>query len=127
MMLSEKLIRFLAVLIRRTHEGKIPWEQAAEPNIYVAPFPQYAVTIKETSVNFDKYDFLLQIHNAEGEVIDEVSEAEMGLEDHRTIQEIAAVLEAHQRPLEYLFRAARRHARGIDRALDMLLADLERR
>ena len=113
--MANKVQSLVEKLIERTDQGKVGWEITEESIIYQATFPSYSVRIAErTFPTRDDNEFVLTVYDDQGQTIDVVTESSL---------ESSGFRNAHER-LEELHRAARRQARGVDRAIEELLAEL---
>ena len=105
----QKIILVIQKLIDKTSAGEIGWEETELENVYQAVFPEYSVRIWPRGE-----DFVLGIFNAQGALIEEVSD--VALKDE---------LSDSYRIMKDLYLSARRAAMGVDQALDEILSSLE--
>lgn len=107
-------------LHRRTMEGDLPWEETEEEGVYQAAFPNSSVRLSERPAkNPDEpgMDYWVTIHNADGKLIDKVSDPDMrhdfeaeGVDSYDLLRE--------------LYNHARRTAMGVQDALSDILQRL---
>jgi len=118
--MADKLWTFMEKLKDRTDAGKVAWERTANDDVYQASFPNHAVRIFTRAGEAEFLDYVVQIVNQEGVVVEEASDVDLS-------KLIAPS------PPNYVFQfmkdlhgAARRKAMGVDRALDILIDSLDR-
>lgn len=113
--MASKHVGLIARLHQRTLDGDLAWEETAEEGVYQLAFPDYAMRF---SRRWDRdescFDYVLSIHNDEGTLIEEVTDAT-----------ILQQLPNAYRIMEETYETARRTAMGVEKALDALIARLD--
>jgi len=114
-MADHPTVALVKKLRSRTAEGRLKWEEAAEEGTFQAAFPDYAVQVSKMEYR-DSSDYFLRIFDSEGGLVEEVSDSDLGglVGDSGLGFEI----------LRDLFLAARRAAKGLDKAVKSILEAL---
>ena len=107
-MADPKFETLIHKLLERSKEGKVEWEATAVEGVYQAAFPHYSVKVY-SEPSQEGMDYVLQIADEEGVVIDEVRDTDFSGEYNN---------------MRELFNCARSSGLGLDRALDSILAAL---
>jgi hypothetical protein len=111
-------------LFKRTKNGSLQWEEAVAPNAFQLPFKDHSLKLSEVE-NQDSSapDYLLEIVNDEGRVIDSFTDVELG----RYRKDIGFEDDAYiyYNIMKELYEMARRSALGSDRALNEILSSLQ--
>lgn len=105
----QKIVLLIQKLIEKTSAAEIRWEDTEEENVYQVVLPEYSVRIWPRGE-----DFMLGIFNAQGALIEEVSDVYLTDE----------LSEAYSK-MKDLYDSARRIAMGVEQALDSILSSLE--
>jgi hypothetical protein len=118
----EKTVRVVRMLARRTSEGHVDWQETPDEGVYQAAFPGYAVRVLARPSNDYEDpdpDYVVQLYNENGALIEVIRQDDiregMEAEDYR---ESYALLRS-------LYEGARRHAMGVEHALDQIIEKLE--
>lgn len=104
----------LQTLVDKTAAGKVIWAETEQSGAFQTSFPNYSVRIFEAQNFENTTDFVLQITNADGDVVEEVRDPEL--------------TEFFEKPyvvMRDLHESARRRAMGVDDALDEILRSLK--
>ncbi|WP_338488003.1 hypothetical protein VRB78_18760 [Pseudomonas trivialis] len=109
-----KIAKLIDVLLTQTENGTLQWAQTETSDMFQASFPRYSVRLYVQSVSQVDVDYVLQILNELGEIVEEVSDPD--LKD---------VMEGPFRVMRRLHDAARRSAMGVETALDEILEFLD--
>lgn len=114
--MPDKVRSFIEKLAARTEQGKVSWERTADDGVYQASFPNYTVHVltRHNPERRDETDYVLQIKDEDGAVIEDVSDETLSI---RTGDPISKIMGA-------MFRQARRKALGVDKAVDAILSAL---
>jgi hypothetical protein len=115
-MTSEKYLRLVSLLIKRTNENTAQWEPTSRDGVFALSLPDYTVRISIVRGGDDTQDVTFQIVNSEGTLIDTFTDndAAAGLSDKTPAY----------RDISNLYDQARRQALGVDKALDQLIEEL---
>jgi hypothetical protein len=108
-MADPKFLTLIHKLLERSKRGKVQWEATAAEGVYQAAFPQYSVKIYSLPGDMGELDYILQLADDEGQVIDEIRDTDFPNEFNN---------------MRDLFNCARSIGLGLDRALDSILAAL---
>ena len=109
-----KIAKLVEVLLSQTENGLLQWESTEKSEMFQASFPRYSVRLSIRYVSDIDIDYVLQILNEFGDIVEEVSDPD--LKD---------VLESAYKKMRVLHEAARRSAMGVESALDEILSFLE--
>jgi hypothetical protein len=109
-----KIARLVSALLTQTESGSLTWAQTEKSDMFQASFPRYSVRIYTHQSNPIELDYVLQILNDFGDIVEEVSDPD--LKD---------VLASPYVIMRDLHDAARRSAMGVESALDEILDYLE--
>jgi hypothetical protein len=115
-----KYRRLINLLIKRTEAGTANWEPTSRDDMFAVSFPEFSVRVSQQRSN-SAIDVVFEIVNSSGTVIDRFTDTEIGEGfgsslDQREFYKSAA----------NLYDGARRHALGVDEALDSLIAELDK-
>lgn len=118
MAIDEHLILFNR-LYQRTRDGSLKWTETVDENTFSVAFKDFSVSIHSVRGDHGATDYVFQILNDSGEVVDQFRDTELGSmfeydEERREFYESVA----------RLFEIARRNARGADQALKSILRQL---
>jgi 23S rRNA maturation-related 3'-5' exoribonuclease YhaM len=116
-----KLWQLIQRLAEKTAQGAVVWEATAAQNTFQTSFPQYSVRIVELDYqDYRSPQYMLEMLDGNGNVIERV--------DGIDIQKAVSTDTSNDvtNTMRDLYRAARRHALGVDTALDSLLSELEK-
>lgn len=127
-MADDKIIILAKRIQQRTKEGALRWEATAHENTFQVAFPESVVQISSRPDSRGKEIYILRVLNAEGLVLEEITEEELliFLEQPKNQQRkflSPSQIEAH-RILEDIYTGARRIALGTDKALEDLIERL---
>ncbi|MDO9328151.1 MAG: hypothetical protein Q7U27_05390 [Pseudomonas sp.] len=104
-----KIATLVNVLLTQTSKGELNWSQTEKTGNFQASFPRYSVRIYPQG-----NDYILQILNELGDIVEEVSDPEL-----------RDVLQDAYKTMGALHDAARRNAMGVESALDDILGFLD--
>jgi hypothetical protein len=107
-MADPKFHALIHKLLERSREHKVEWEATAAAGVFQAAFPHYSVKVY-TEPGTHGEDYILQIADEQGQVIDEVRDTDFSDELDN---------------MRELFNYARSSGLGLDRALDSIIAAL---
>lgn len=119
-MSQERIIALIKKLKDRTFEGKIRWEKTIDEGVFQAAFPGYTVRLYKASTRVEGAsgdDLILQIFNDQGELIEEISDADFFRTPAHSIV---------YSTLNELYSDARRIAMGVEDAVSALLSILDK-
>ncbi|MGA2588417.1 MAG: hypothetical protein ABSH32_00745 [Bryobacteraceae bacterium] len=117
---EEKVWQLIRRLVEKTAQGNVVWEATAAQNTFQTSFPQYSVRVAELDrPNYRGPEYVLEMLDGNGNVIERVDDVDI---------QNAVPMESMEvgKTMHDLYRAARRHALGVDTALDSLLSELEK-
>lgn len=106
-----KIARLVNVLKSQTESGSLSWSQTEKPDMFQASFPNYSVRIFVKASNPIEQDYILQIINQLGEIVEEVSDPDLN-----------GFMETPYKVMRDLHDSARRSAMGVENALDDILS-----
>ena len=115
-MSNERLIKMLSLLLQRTNEQKLVWEQSVDDDLYQVAFQNYTVQIgyRSSSQRFGDMDYFIRISDENNKTVEEATDVDLqnDLEDSYKI-------------MADLYVKARRQAMEVDKAIDSILSSLE--
>jgi hypothetical protein len=111
--MASRVVRLVQLLDKKTKDGEIQWERTETDGVFQHAFPDYSVRIAFHQEEFADY-YVLIIYNAEGSVIESVTNDDLEQEGLRNAFSV----------MQEMYNTARRAAMGIDEALDDLLKHL---
>jgi hypothetical protein len=119
-MVSEKMVEIVKRLVKLTQEGRLNWAEEPNSGSYAIAFANFSLSISSdfSGLGSREDSVVIRIYNAEGEVIEAVSDEEFPEDTFKREQKTP------YRMLYELYQNARRNAIGIDTALDAILAEL---
>lgn len=103
-----KIAKLVSALLTQTSNGELNWSQTEISGMFQASFPRYSVRIYPLN-----NDYILQIINELGDIVEEVSDPDLN-----------DVLSNSYQTMGNLHDAARRNAMGVESALDDILNSL---
>lgn len=109
-----KMANLVVSLLKQTNDGRLHWGQTEKPDVFQAAFPRYSVRMYSRQANQIELDYILQIINDVGDIVEEVADPEL-----------REVLDGSYRVMKDLYEAARRSAMGVEQALDDILGYLD--
>ena len=119
----EKTVKLINMLEKKTSEGRVEWQETTDDGVFQAAFPGYAVRVLMHSAggrfSDEDPDYFVQLYNENGTLIEVIRQ-----DDIREGEEADAYKKSYG-VLKSLYEGARRHAMGVDRALDQILEQLE--
>lgn len=115
----EKIVKFINLLEQRTTNGEVEWQETADEGMFQAAFPGYSVRVFPRTDEDGDTDYVVQIYNETGSLIEEVR-----VIDIRESPSREAYLKAAGQ-MRSLYEGARRRAMGVDQALDQIIGNLE--
>ena len=115
-MANTKAAQLLEHLHKRTQDDSLDWEEGPLDETYQVNFPQYSIIIESISDIENLADYQISIMNADGKVIETISDDEMPKINDKNATRIFADI----------FSNARRKALGTDEAMDYILGALKR-
>lgn len=119
--MATKYLQLLDRLIKKTEAGELKWEETAASNAFQVSFPNYTVILSEVESGDDAIDYVVELVNSDGRIIDRFSDVTLQQTDPNTSGERLL----HFNRMKGLFEASRRQALGVDQALDELLRELD--
>jgi len=119
-MATNKHLTLFKRLYRNTENSDLKWKETLENDRFMASFTDYSVFIMpEIRPNGTK-DYVIEISNSSGDVVDSFNDVELGLLlDHLEERDLLF------KEFEELYELARRSARGADVALNSILKELD--
>ncbi|MCF3194139.1 hypothetical protein [Pseudomonas bubulae] len=105
-----KIAKLIDVLVTQTENGSLQWAQTETSDMFQASFPRYSVRLYTQQAGPIEVDYVLQILNELGEIVEEVSDPDL-----------KEVMESPYKVMRRLHDAARRSAMGVESALDEIL------
>lgn len=105
-----KIAKLIDVLVTQTENGSLQWAQTEASDMFQASFPRYSVRLYTQQAGPIDVDYVLQILNELGEIVEEVSDPAL-----------KEVMENPYKVMRRLHDAARRSAMGVESALDEIL------
>lgn len=112
-----KIAKLVEVLLTQTAKGSLgslQWAPTENSDMFQASFPRYSIRLYPQSINSFDVDYVLQILNELGEIVEEVTD-----------RDLKDVLESPYEKLRDLHESARRSAMGVESALDEILDFLD--
>lgn len=109
-----KIAKLVEVLLKQTATGSLQWAPTENSDMFQASFPRYSIRLYPQSKNSFDVDYVLQILNELGEIVEEVADPDL-----------KEVLESPYIKLRDLHESARRSAMGVESALDEILDFLD--
>jgi hypothetical protein len=123
-MVNEKHINLIRMLHAKSSAGLLDWQESYQKDSFQTSFPRYSVIVKVLRGSNSSPDYVVQLVNEEGQIVEEISDNELitqiesdPFSSHASFQPFKIMGELH----EY----ARRRALGADQALDDVLAQLQ--
>jgi hypothetical protein len=118
-MISPQMIQLIQRLHDRTAAEGLPWQEAEADGVYQITFPTYSVSLsKRRSVHPEaEKDYWVSIYNANGKLIDEISDLEFPAD-------FAIDGKPPYLYMEELYEMARRTALGVEGVISQILAHL---
>ena len=116
-MTNEKYLELIDRLVARTRADSAPWETTATNGQFSLSLAAYSVTISRVRSGAD-WDIVIGIEDSLGNAIDSVRDTDLGESSRMDSSEFYKYMNA-------LYDGVRRHALGIDTALDRVLKALE--
>jgi len=115
-MLSNKIVTMVRRLFRMTQEEDLTWEETGHEGVYQLAVADYSVRVLEKQGEDPKAapKYLLQICNAKGVVLDQVTDSDINENIHDADEF-----------MQDLYRRARRSAMGVETAVDRIIRNLE--
>jgi hypothetical protein len=117
-MIADKFIQLMRKVETKTASGEVAWEATAEEDMYQATLGGFIIQISELPGE-NGLNYRLAIVNNEGRVVESVSSLDFA----------AIELPSWETPpyqlLKAIFDGARRVAMGADKAIDIILTELE--
>lgn len=118
-MLDDKRLAIIKLLMDRTSAGQLKWAATADDNTFQVAMGDYSVSIKSgPGEAMDSTDFVFEIANEEGRVIDQFRDTELGNRMPDTMRS------DFYSTVAVLFDMARGAALGVNEALDAVLKEL---
>ncbi|HEX7004970.1 MAG TPA: hypothetical protein VF168_12365 [Trueperaceae bacterium] len=119
----DKAILLIRHLVEKTGTSAIQWEETESEGEFQASFSSaYSVRIetRESLSAEDTVDYVVSIFNADGKLVEELSDVDVASAYQRAYN--ASAFEG----MRAMYEAARRQAMGVDEALDALISDLSK-
>lgn len=113
---NEKVWLLIERLYDKTKRGEIAWKETESKLEYQVSFSNYSVRIGERESNIsNNVDYWIYIINEEGDIVEAVSDVVLNENNYGNAYAI----------MGEMFGSARRKAKGVDKALDDLLGELD--
>lgn len=118
--MSSKFEKLIKILNEKTKKGELNWEVTASPNLYQTSFSNSSVQIftkciePEDSYEQELTDYIVQILNEDGNLIDEIKSSQ-----YRTADFMMNMM------IQELYEEARRSAMKADETIDNILKEIE--
>lgn len=109
-----KIAKLVDALLSQTESGALRWAQTEKSDMFQASFPRYSVRLYTAQGNTIEVDYVLQILNELGDIVEEVADPDL-----------KSVMETPFAVMRRLHDAARRSAMGVETALDEILGFLD--
>ncbi|WP_438868398.1 hypothetical protein [Pseudomonas sp. L1(2025)] len=110
-----KMVKLISTLAAKTEQGSIGWVETEVVDVFQMAFPNNFVRLSfEEKGPFGQLEYQLQILNNEGNVIEEINNAQLS----------GFIADSYE-VMGKLYNNARRQAMGVDTALDEILAFIE--
>lgn len=109
-----KIAKLVHALEVQTENGSLQWGTTEKSDMFQASFPRYSVRLYTKNNNPIEFDYVLQILNDLGEIVEEVSDPDL-----------VDVMQNPYSKMRDLHESARRSAMGVESALDEILSFLE--
>lgn len=116
----QKIADLVTKIYKKSNDGTIEWEATEKEGTYQLSFSNYSVRIftKENKNIYDNNqyedDYILQILNDEGELVEETNDGQLSQLLGEKSFEI----------MKHLYEIARRQVMGVENALDSILNEL---
>ena len=118
-MADQRLVKLVADLYMKTQESQVNWKKTSDDSLFAVSFKSYSIQVFKTSETqeyhgeFDRY--WLRILDSSGDVVEEIGDGNFeGNEFTMPPDEL----------LRGIFESARRHAMGLNAAIDSILLEL---
>ncbi|MBN9983820.1 hypothetical protein HFO68_29305 [Rhizobium laguerreae] len=108
-MTLESRIELIKAVHQKTVEEKLNWEVGPTSNSFYVKIGENAISVREI-----KDDYIIQLFNSDGEIVEEVADPEFSAAGYSTAFTL----------LRELFSMAKRNAYGSDRVVSNILSDL---
>nr|CDQ33966.1 hypothetical protein BN993_03417 [Virgibacillus halodenitrificans] len=113
---NEKVWLLIQKLFDKTSRGEVAWKETESKLDYQVSFSSYSVRIGERESNIqNNVDYVIFIINEEGDIVEAVNDVVLNDNGYGDAYAV----------MGRLFSSARRKARGVDKALDDLLGELD--
>lgn len=112
------MIKLVEKLHLRTIDGDLKWEETEDDGIYQVAFPNFSVRVSGLQSRGETLDYWVTIYNADGKLIDGVSDVDLK-------DELLKIDLTSYAFMKELYDYARRVAMGVNDALSEILASLD--
>lgn len=119
MAIDDHLLLFTR-LYERTRAGALAWAETVDENAFSVAFKDFSVHIYPTRGDHDETDYIFQIRNDNGEVVDQFRDTELA----DMFESNDSKFKLYQK-VQSLYEIARRSARGADQAVKSILKQLD--
>ena len=128
-MIFQKQATLVLRLYQKTADQKLEWKPAVKEGVFQVSFSDYSVQLSEVDRG-GTTDYRIEVFNSDGEIADGFTDVDISDEPGAPVNTKARV-DQPSRPswfktMKELHEMARRSALGADKAIDSLLADLDR-
>jgi hypothetical protein len=118
----KKYLTLVDKLIASTDQKKISWKKTVENNVFVADLNTFSVAVREDGGDFDVV-YSIVLLDTFGDTIEHIYPTEL----NKWRNELAGFpYKDYSTELRGLFNNARREARGVEKAIDSILTELEK-
>jgi hypothetical protein len=123
---QDKLFQLIRKLVEKTKQGHARWERTVDVGVYQLALPGNSILIsKRGKDSASNPEYVVSIYDSQGELIEETTPSDLSkLGGPWTV-----ALGSYRQALELfaeLYEGARRTAMNMDKAIDGILADLDR-
>lgn len=124
-MTDEKLIELARLVLEQTNFNNLTWEETAAKDTFQATLSKYVIRVNSRSSIYEQAgtDYILTLVNQDGTIVESFDDVEL-----------TKLIKHYPLPtdltgyaiMEEIFKNAKRHALGVDKALDDVLKELKR-
>jgi hypothetical protein len=117
-MANPMIVKMIELLLARTKEAKVKWEETATEGVFQMAFPLYVVQLAEiSSAAGQPTDYVVRVFDQGGSLVEQVADTD--LQEHFSRSNEAF------RIMRDLYNEARRSAKGVNTAIRSILDALE--
>ena len=122
-MINPKYYELIKILADKTKNDKLKWEITEESGMYQATLIPISFRIYKKNINFEE-DFILSIHNEEGEEVDSFSDRDFRTQNFAN--GVPPIFFGNYNEIKNLYELARRSALGTDKLVNEALDALNK-